>query len=476
MDHKGATQGGQPPGWVVTWLDATPIMADYRDGVVMAAVFAILAFLGLEIVLFFAVRYAFRALEHRIDTATADLARSNDALSGANTRLAAANTALEQASAAKSQFLATMSHEIRTPMNGVLGMADLLADEPLTEKQSRMLSTIRSSGELLMHTISDILDVSKLDAGKITLETIDFSFSDIVQEVIDIQHGAAAKKGLRLELAVDGDRTWRRGDPHRIAQILHNLLSNAIKFSDRGAVSVRIDARSADAITLTVADSGVGMTGEQASRIFDAYAQADASTTRRSGGTGLGLSIVRGLVERMSGRIDLDTAPGAGARFTVSLPLPATAPSVHDDRPPEEMGALSGLRVLAVDDNEINRMVLDAMLDRLGIETVMVSSGEAALAAFDAEGPFDAIMLDVVMPDMDGPETRRRLAALAERRRERLPPVIACTAQSLPDEIKALIDDGFSAHLAKPIDRDAIAETLHKATARAIAHDEAASA
>jgi CheY-like chemotaxis protein len=369
-----------------------------------------------------------------------------------------------------------MSHEIRTPMNGVLGMADLLADEALTEKQSRMLSTIRSSGELLMHTISDILDVSKLGAGKITLETIDFSLCDVAREVVDIQNGAAAKKGLRLDLAVQGDGTCRRGDPHRIAQILHNLLSNAIKFSDRGTVAITVGARGADAIKLTVADNGVGMTEEQASRIFDAYAQADASTTRRSGGTGLGLSIVRGLVERMGGRIDLETAPGEGACFTVTLPLPAAAPAAHDDRPAQQLGELTALRVLAVDDNEINRMVLDAMLDHLGVETVMVSSGADALTAFADEGPFDAILLDVVMPQMDGPETRRRLAAIAEERGQRLPPVIACTAQSLPDEIRVLIEDGFTAHLAKPIDRDAIAGALRNATVTASARNQAVSA
>jgi len=178
----------------------------------------------------------------------------------------------------------------------------------------------------------------------------------------------------------------------------------------------------------------------------------------------------------MGGGIDLETAPGEGARFTVTLPLPAAAPAAHDNRPAQEVGELGALRILAVDDNEINRMVLDAMLDHLGVETVMVSSGADALTAFADEGPFDAIMLDVVMPEMDGPETRRRLAALAAERGQRLPPVIACTAQSLPDEIKALLEDGFTAHLAKPIDRDAIAGALRTATGQATAEGQAASA
>jgi signal transduction histidine kinase/AmiR/NasT family two-component response regulator len=452
MDHVGATRGGVAPGWVVTWIDATPIMADHRLGLLTAAGFALAAFLALEVVIFFAVRSGMRALERRVDAATAELSATNEAL--------------VEASAAKSRFLATMSHEIRTPMNGVLGMADLLAHEPMSDKQARMLATIRSSGELLMNTISDILDVSKLEAGKVVIERIPFDVTTVAQEVVDVQEGAATKKGVRLDLSVRGGQTRREGDPHRVAQILHNLVSNAIKFSNTGAVAIGVDVRDPEGVTLSVADTGIGMTKEQARRIFDPFEQADASTTRRSGGTGLGLSIVKGLVERMGGRVDLDTAPGRGATFAVHLPLRHTKAQTTAAAPVSDGAALRGLRALAADDNEVNRLVLAAMLDRLGVKPTMVESGAEALACFERNGPFDVIFMDVVMPDMDGPETRRRIVEAGARLDRPVPPVIACTARTMPDEITALIDEGFSDHLAKPIDGGVLKTTLLRATSR----------
>jgi signal transduction histidine kinase/AmiR/NasT family two-component response regulator len=447
-DHAAATRRSPPPGWIVTWKDVTPILADHRAGLALSAAYALAAFLVLELAIFLAVRQAVRVLERRVETATAELV---------------------EASAAKSRFLATMSHEIRTPMNGVLGMAEVMSHEPLTDRQARMLATIRSSGALLMNVISDILDVSKLGAGKMTLEDIPFDLAETARGVLDVQEAAAAKKGLTLALVVDGAGTSRRGDPHRMAQILHNLVGNAIKFSDAGAVTVALDLRAPEGVVVSVADHGVGMTEEQAARVFDAFAQADASTARRSGGTGLGLSIVKGLVEGMGGRVDLDTAPGAGAVFTVRLPLRATEAIRACAREAGETEGLRGLRVLAADDNEVNRMVLAAMLDRLGVDVAMTASGPEALRRFEEDGPFDLVLLDVVMPGMDGPETRRRLAGAAARRGLPPPAVVACTARTTPEAIQALLADGFAGHLAKPLTCDALAETLrrHAPTRRA---------
>ncbi len=231
--------------------------------------------------------------------------------------------AAEAASEAKSRFLATMSHEIRTPMNGVLGMADLLARKLTDPAHLAMLAVIRDSGRLLVAVINDILDLSRLEAGKVTLEAAAFSPAALARQVGAVHAVAADQKGLTLRIAADtGAEAARIGDELRIAQVLHNLVGNAIKFTESGAVTLGVAADAAG-VTVEVADQGIGMTPEQAAAVFDAFAQADSSITRRFGGAGLGLAIVRQLVGAMNGTIALDTAPGAGARFTVFLPLPS---------------------------------------------------------------------------------------------------------------------------------------------------------
>ncbi|WP_333834249.1 ATP-binding protein [Rubrimonas sp.] len=389
---------------------------------------------------------------------------------GARERMAAtlerARDEAQAGNAAKSRFLATMSHEIRTPLNGVLGMADLLAHTPLDDKQSRMLSTIRASGDILLTTIGDILDAAKLETGALQLEVAPVDLAEIASLVRDIHAGAAERKGLAIALRIRGERLRRLGDAHRIQQVLHNLVSNAVKFTERGAVGITVEASQTDRVTITVADEGVGMTVEQAARVFEPFTQADESITRRFGGTGLGLSIVRLLVDAMGGRIDLETAPGAGAVFAVTLPLAVAEEAARPVVEPAAIAAaaeLAGMRVLAADDNAINRMVLAGLLKQLSVDCVMVEGGAEVIAAFETGGVFDAILLDISMPQIDGCAAMRAIRDAAARSVTPPPPIIACTASVMPDEIRQFLREGFDDHLAKPLTSDALRQTLCKA-------------
>ncbi|MGF1659721.1 MAG: PAS domain S-box protein [Rubrimonas sp.] len=370
----------------------------------------------------------------------------------------------ERANAAKSSFLATMSHEIRTPMNGVIGMAALLRHKIADPELGRMAGVIHQSGEALMTLLNDILDFSKIEVGKLTLEEAAFRPDALARRVADVHELKAREKGLRFDIRVaDAAKAPRIGDSHRIQQMLHNLLGNALKFTDAGAVALEIDAEGPGApLRLSVRDTGVGMTPEQAARIFDEFTQADASTTRRFGGTGLGLAIVRSLAEAMGGGVAVESAPGEGSTFTLTLPLPAadeTPEPAARTAATEEALVPPGLRVLAADDNEINRIVLKAHLDALGVAVEVVEGGRAAVERSRAGG-YDILMLDISMPDLDGFE------ALAEIRREEAArgaapvPAIAVTAHAMKTQIETFLGAGFDAHLGKPLRRDQLIDRL----------------
>jgi PAS domain S-box-containing protein len=375
--------------------------------------------------------------------------------------LEAATREAEAASLAKSQFLATMSHEIRTPMNGVIGMAELLARAVTDPEHRRMVGVIRESGDVLLNVINDILDFSKIEVGRVELESVPFSLREIGRKVESVHALKAAEKGLTFEMLFGvGIEALRLGDPHRLQQVLHNLVGNAVKFTEKGEVSVALRATAPDTVVITVRDTGLGMTAEQQGRIFEEFAQADSSTTRRFGGTGLGLPIAKGLVEAMGGTIAVVSEASRGTSFTVTLPLPLAPAASASTRPADAAEVLpEGLVVLAADDNEVNRMVLSAYLGSLGVRVVMVDGGAAAVALRDSE-PFDALLLDIAMPGMDGIE-----ALTAIRARETalgLPriPAVAVTANAMSHQIEEYLAAGFDAHVAKPIRRERLVEAL----------------
>jgi len=357
----------------------------------------------------------------------------------------------EEANRAKSQFLANMSHEIRTPLNGVLGMAEVLAATVTDEHHRRLVATIRDSGELLLNLLNDILDLSKIEAGKLTLEEGSFLPSELAKKVDSLHRHRAAEKGLHFDVVCgDGTERHRTGDPHRVLQILHNLVSNAIKFTETGAVRIRLDAGPGEPVSIEVSDSGIGMSDAQIERLFDEFVQADSSMTRRFGGTGLGMAIVKRLVDAMGGTIDIDSTLGSGTTLTVLLPLDeAEAPrtSVSDEAEPVLPPAL---RILAADDNRTNRSVLHAMLTRLGALCTVVGSGREALEAH-AKREFDVILLDIGMPEMDGVETLRTLHRHDAETGRTSPPCLAVTANALAHQISHYRRVGFSGHIAKPI-------------------------
>src|SRR5579872_5183034 len=333
----------------------------------------------------------------------------------------------EAATRAKSAFLATMSHEIRTPLNGVLGMAQAMAAGALGPAQRERLDVIRQSGETLLAVLNDVLDLSKIEAGRLELEEAEFDIGAVAAGAHAGFSAVAAQKGLTFDLSVSRAAAGvYRGDATRVRQVLNNLISNALKFTETGRVAVRV-GRKRGVLTLTVVDTGIGMSAGQQAALFQKFAQADASTTRRFGGTGLGLAICRELTELMGGRIEVKSAVGAGSTFVVTLPLPhgerggraAASPKPAAPAQPEPRPTGSaGVRLLAAEDNPVNQLVLKALLAQIGIEPVMVGDGVDAVAAWE-NGDWDVILMDVQMPRMDGPTATRfiRERELAQRRR-----------------------------------------------------------
>lgn len=359
-------------------------------------------------------------------------------------QLETARNEAERASAAKSNFLAQMSHEIRTPLNGVIGMASGLGTTKLDEEQRKMVTTLQSSGELLLTVVNDILDISKVEAGQVSLEEADISLEQILNWIDSTYRPTSAAKGLKWETHLADDaQGWYRGDATRIRQILSNLVSNAIKFTPTGEVRAEVHCLSRDAagtaqIEIVVRDTGIGIPPERIEAIFNPFEQADASTTRKFGGTGLGLAITMRLAELMGGNIAVESTPGQGSRFTVTLSLErGQAPAAPADMPAQPADALAArLRALVVDDVATNRLVLQTLLTPLEVDVTCAGSGQEALDILESEH-FDVILMDIQMPDMDGVQTTQQLRLREQRSGQDTTPVIAVTANVLPEQVAA---------------------------------------
>lgn len=372
------------------------------------------------------------------------------------------------ASQAKSEFLANISHELRTPMNGLLGMLDLVLDSPVGGEQREQVEIAQRCAYSLLDLLNDILDLSKIEAGRMILEKVPFDLRSVAEDCVRAQAAKAQQKGIALKFEYSGDMTNATGDPLRLRQIVANLLSNAIKFTEKGCVSVR-QAVSAGAdgkltMVLNVADTGAGIPAEKVPLIFEKFTQADSSISRKYGGTGLGLAITKRLVELQGGQIRVESRVGRGSTFTVEIPFetaPAAAPAAEPQREPRAAApAERQARLLLVEDNAVNQRVVLAMLRKKNYAIDVANNGQEALDKLNhAAEPYNLILMDVQMPVLDGLETTK---AIRRNNDWNNLPIIAMTAHAMIGDRERCLQAGMNAYISKPVQQASLIAVIEQ--------------
>lgn len=450
-------------GAVVAEVDGPGTEMMRRAAPAMAAAMVLLALFGWLIR-----RQALAAME-RLSEVHRHLEGQNAELARLTAKLERARFEAEESSRAKSHFLAVISHELRTPMTGIVSAIELLRQTRLDERQVRFVDTLRNSAQLQLSLLNDILDYSKIEAGHLRMERIEFSPCAVLDDVVQLFTGPAAEKGVALSSVLAEDLPPRVvGDPNRLRQVLFNLVGNAIKFTSSGGVTVRADRVGRDSpmerpmaptleLRLSVEDTGIGIDPALRGRLFEPFVQGDPSVTRLFGGTGLGLAICRQIVRRMGGEIGMEPNPGGGSRFWFTVEFD---PMEHGERAAETVPpppTTSGHHLLLAEDNEANRMLIAALLETLGYSVLSVDTGKAAVEAAEA-GDYAAVLMDIEMPEMDGASAARSIRCLPGPQGG--VPILALTAHADPRERRRIEDAGFDAYLTKPVEIERLSGVL----------------